>query len=178
MTKLVFNSWTLVAALQSVLWFFGLPILLRPFWSSFWNNFTPFQAELLLNLSGFPIFTLYTLAMLPVYFGSYSFFEQYKISDKPWPWFSKNPEERNAFYELSRKSLGLFLFNYFILVPILTIVKITLMKAANVYSQISFADSEWPSYPTMLVQIVALTFIHEFGFYCTHRMMHHPSVYR
>ena len=119
------------------------------------------------------IFVVYGLVMWPVYRGGYPFFEQYKISDKPWAWQSPEREVREAFWALSRRSAKLCSFNLLVLVPILSTAKFLVMG-----DNMSFSDSDWPSHGTLLRDNVAMSLIHEFGFYWCHRLAHHPKLYK
>mmetsp|Transcript_9397 Transcript_9397/g.12327 ORF Transcript_9397/g.12327 Transcript_9397/m.12327 type:complete len:297 (-) Transcript_9397:213-1103(-) len=165
--------WGLVGAAQTCFWLFVLPEMLKPHWEQIWSNFSPFSAQLILNQMNIFYFTTYTLVMIPIYAGNYQFFEQYKISDKPWAWRSEKKEVRDAFWALSRKSLKLIAFNAGILIPSLTAVKYFLLGDV-----MSFSTSDWPSYQTMFYHNILLCLIHEFGFYWTHRIAHFPSIYK
>mmetsp|Transcript_31398 Transcript_31398/g.61191 ORF Transcript_31398/g.61191 Transcript_31398/m.61191 type:complete len:290 (+) Transcript_31398:53-922(+) len=166
------DFWFALCAAQAAAWFWGVPHLAKPYWETFWSKFPPVQAELALNVTGFFLFLAYSVVMLPIYTAKWPFFEQFKISDKPWPWHDPNPTVREAFWSQSRKSVGLFLFNFFILVPLLTYGKCQLFDPLN------FSTADWPSRSTAMWQLVAMTFLHELGFYLTHRFMHWPVVYR
>ena len=153
--------WKCVAALQSAFWFFLLPALCRPYWAHAWALAPgPFASQVMLNLMSQSLYVIYGLVMWPIYRGSYPFFEQYKISDKPWAWQSKEREVRDAFWALSRRSAKLCSFNLLVLVPMLLAVKFFVLG-----DNVSFGDSDWPSYGTLLRDNVAMTLVHEFGFY-------------
>lgn len=113
------------------------------------------------------------LIMLPIYRGNYPFFEQYKISSKPWAWRSPKAEERDAFWVLSKRSVKLFALNFGLLVPVLTAGKFFLLG-----DNMSFSTADWPSYEVLLRDNLALTLVHEFGFYWCHRLAHHPRLYK
>jgi sterol desaturase/sphingolipid hydroxylase (fatty acid hydroxylase superfamily) len=170
-----FTVWTLVAVAQDLFWFFGLPYLCRPWWEAFWTSLSPLTAEVLLNMLTIPLFLLYATAMLPVYYLEHPFFERFKISDKPWPWSTGQPQHvRDAFRAQTFRSVYLFAFNFCFLLPALSVV-----KALVVPGMVSFADADWPSYATMLNHNFMLTVIHELGFYLSHRAMHStPGLYR
>ena len=101
------NGWTLVAALQSAFWFFALPPLMKPYWEDNWSGMSPLAAQLILNQLNVVYFVAFCLIMFPIYRGNYPFFEQYKISDKPWAWRSEKQQERDAFWALSARSARL-----------------------------------------------------------------------
>lgn len=168
--------WQCVAAAQAALWFIALPALCRPRWENLWAlSPGPLASQLVLNqLAGGAYFLIYGLVMLPIYRGNYPFFEQYKLSDKPWAWRSAKQEERDAFWALSWRSIKLFSFNFGCLVPLLTTLKYFVLG-----DNMSFAEADWPSYSVLLRDNLAMTLVHEFGFYWTHRLAHaHPRLYR
>ena len=81
--------WKTAAALQSLFWFFAVPPLLKPHWEGFWSEYSPLQAQVLLNEMGLAYFAIAALLMVPIYSGNYAFFERYKISDQEWHWRSE-----------------------------------------------------------------------------------------
>ena len=165
--------WSLVAAAQAAVWFFALPPLCKPHWERVWAlSPGPLASQVALNQLALIYFISYTLVMIPIYRGNYAFFEQYKISDKPWAWRSEKQWERDAFWALSFKSVKLFCFNFGVLVPLLTAGKYLLLG-----DNMSFKVDKWPSYGTLLHDNIALTLVHEFGFYWCHRLAHHPKLY-
>ena len=110
---------------------------------------------------------------VPIYYGNFAFFEQYKISDKPWAWRSEKRQDRDQFWALAKKSLKLFFFNYCILVPILTAGKYFLFN-----TPMSFSTDDWPSYAASARGNILLTLVHEFFFYVAHRISHLPQFYK
>ena len=174
MARTTHAAWTALAAAQSALWFFALPPLCKPHWEQMWAlSPGPLHSQIILNLFGVIYLFAYSLVMLPIYWGNYPLFEQYKISDKPWAWRSEKQQERDAFWRLSRRSLVLVSFNACGLVPLLTAGKYFLLG-----DNMSFREADWPSYRTLFRDNVALTLAHEFGFYWCHRLAHHPRLYR
>lgn len=165
-----------VAVSLSLLWFFALPALCKPHWEGFWNLpylQHPLAKQILLNEMGFVFFGIAAIIMIPIYRGNYPFFEQYRICERDWDWRSEKQEVRDAFWALTRKSLKLFLFNYGILVPILTVGKYLVLG-----DNVSFSVKDWPDYQTLFIQNVTMSLIHEFGFYWSHRLAHIPSLYK
>lgn len=166
--------WNVVASAQALAWFLALPPLLKPYWENVWSQFSPLAAQVIMNETGLVYFLTYALVMLPIYSGNYSFFEQYKISEKPWAWRSEKKEVRDEFWRLTRRSLILFLTNYCVLVPILSTAKYFLLD-----HDISFSTGvDWPQYSEILRDNALMTLIHEFVFYWSHRLAHHPRLYR
>jgi methylsterol monooxygenase len=134
---------------------------------------SPLGSQVLINELGLFYFVGYALVMLPIYYGNFPVFEKYKISDKPWAWRSEKKEVRDAFWALAFRSVYLFVFNYCVLVPVLTVGKFYLQGDV-----MSFSTSDWPTLPALLRDNVILTLVHEFGFYWSHRLAHHPKLYK
>ena len=165
--------WKAAAVAQSLAWFFLLPPLVKPYWEAAWAPLSPLAAQVVLNQLGLFYFATYSLVMLPIYAGGYPFFEQFKISEKPWAWKSESPQVREEFWALSSRSVKYFFFNYCALVPVLTAGKYLMLG-----DSMSFSTTDWPSYGELLRDNVLLTLVHEFGFYWCHRLAHHPRLYR
>ena len=159
--------------LQALCWFFLLPAALKPVWEGFWSGLSPLYAQLLLNVTGFFYFFAYAVVMLPIYYAEIPFFEQFKISDQPWAWRSPKEEVRRKFWALSGRSVRYFFVNYGFLVPVLTAGKYFVLG-----DNMSFSTRDWPSYQTLFLHNMALTLVHEFAFYWSHRIAHIPSLYK
>ncbi len=118
---------TLVGALQSAVWFFVLPLLVKPYWARIFGNFTNPQAEVLLWAIGAPYMLLYIIvAAIPSYFIDVKFIQQYKISKDPWPWRSTH---RQQFWNKTYKSIMLDFFNFVIFIPTLIHIKTVLFSS-------------------------------------------------
>jgi sterol desaturase/sphingolipid hydroxylase (fatty acid hydroxylase superfamily) len=166
--------WKCVAAAQTAFWFFALPPLCKPYWARVWAlSPWPLASQIFLNQIALVYLVFYALVMLPIYRGNYTFFEQYKISNQPWAWRSEKQEDRDAFLALSLRSVKLICFNFGVLLPILTVGKFFVLGDST-----SFEDADWPSYGTLFRDNVAMTLVHEFGFYWSHRLAHHPTLYK
>lgn len=168
------SIWMAVAIIQTLIWFYLLPELMKPLWKTFEGK-SPLESELLLMISTVPTsFILYTLCMLPIYYLNLPFFEQYKISNRTWPWRSDDPNVRNEFWRLTIRSIKLNGFNMLLLLPCLVY-----LKHLHPYSLSSFDVEDWPTYTVMARDIAKLTLLHEFSFYATHRAMHaYPFLYK
>ena len=121
--------------------------------------------------------------MIPIYAGRYPFFEQYKIQKHVcWPWFDPRPKVRADFWKLSLRSLKLSGFNLLVLVPILLTAKIYVQKEILHTDKSYFFstdDAHWPSTGKNIQDVFSMVFIHEFGFYATHKVMHtYPFLYK
>ena len=98
---------TAVAVIQALLWFFALPALMKPFWTQFWSGLSPLAGQVLMNSMGLLYFISYAIVITPIYYGNYPFFEQYKISDKPWAWRSEKKADRDRFWARRRSTQAL-----------------------------------------------------------------------
>jgi len=188
------SIYTLIGALQSILWFFYLPTISKTYWSQLFGSYTNQQAEIILWAIGFPFFLLYILvAALPSYFlfCDWEFIQQYKISKDPWPWEkivannnigrsirSKNSDNDKQQQFLSRtyKSILSDFAGLLVFIPSLVYIKTILLP----HLEMSFSTSDFPT-PSIesATTLLAMGIIHEFGFYWTHRLMHtYPSLYQ
>jgi len=188
------SIYTLLGVIQSVLWFFALPHLVKPYWTKIFDNFTNQQAEVLLWAIGGPYMLLYILvAAVPSYvtFRNVEFIQQYKISKEPWPWLSSGKQlnrddkikdesssekQRQLFWKRTYKSIIFDFFNLFLFIPALVHIK-TIFVSSHVMS-FSIEDFPAPSLQSAAT-LLSMGIIHEFGFYWTHRLMHmYPSLYK
>mmetsp|Transcript_7702 Transcript_7702/g.19183 ORF Transcript_7702/g.19183 Transcript_7702/m.19183 type:complete len:330 (-) Transcript_7702:600-1589(-) len=193
------SRWMLVAILQSLAWFFGIPILCRKYvWDNIFGNIIESHPEYGVEISkglisctvGPSIFACYTLVMIPVYAGGYPFFERYKIHAPTrtgrktcWPWFDPRPDVRQKFWNLSYRSLYLIAFNYFVLLPSMGALQLyitrNMLGRKSHPNLFSTDDEHWPSVGENARDILLMTVIHEFGFYFTHKWMHeYPFLYK
>jgi len=81
---------------------------------------------------------------------------------------------------LTIRSFKLAGFNLFLIAPFLSLLKIWTLSFLG-FEGPSFAtdDNSWPSYGKSFHDVVALSVIHELGFYVSHRMMHsYPFLYK
>ncbi len=173
------SIYILVAIVQSYLWLFVVPEIVRPQWSKIFDGIPYFMKEVILNQTSTIIFVVYGVFILPVYYLQLPFFEQFKINKKEkWPWLDDNEEKRNKFWKLTKKSAMLSFFNLVILVTVATIGLRYIMNIFGI-SGPSFDFEDWPTTMELIRDNFLITIIHEFGFYSTHRLMHtYPSLYK
>ena len=166
----------IVAAIQSALWFFALPPLLKPYWSSLFVGLSSSTAESTLFLLIIPFYLLYILIVaLPPYLLQWPCFEQYKIAKNAWPWLDDRPSIRDAFWQLTYKTIRLEMVLLLIMFPAMLYAKAFVMPRAAV----SFSDDDWPDHTKSFADLVTLALVHEFFFYWTHRLMHmYPRLYK
>jgi len=170
------SLWMLVGALQSALWLFALPPLLKPYWSSCFADFSLSTAEMILFLLLIPFYCFYVITVaLPPYLLQWDFFEQYKISKDPWPWLDYRESVRTKFWSLTYKTIAVDSCGLLIVFPIMLYAKARIIPHAG----LSFSDDEWPSYTKTFSDLASLALLHEFAFYWTHRILHiFPRLYK
>lgn len=126
-----------------------------------------FLGPLTLNLSMFIVSNcLYGL----VYRAGHPFFERFKDNDNQWPWIA-NPEEWRV---KLRRSLLLTANNGFILTPI--VLYLTIFASDSLEAKVE--ASELPSFLSYFCQIFFMALAEDFSFYWSHRLLHHPLIYR
>lgn len=177
------SKYMVLATAQTILWLFGLPVVCRKYWYYIFGSLTPEVAEFALAVTVPTIFYLvYNILVLPVYYVQHPFFEQFKIqSDRPWPWRDHREAVRNDFWNLSKRSIKLTLFNVCFLLPVLSIAKILAFRMLNLTntSAYSIDDKHWPRSSKNCHDILLMAILHEFGFYTIHRIMHsYPFLYK
>ena len=107
------------------------------------------------------VFGLANLVMLAIYAAGHPFFEQFRIQrDRPWPW-QRGPQERAAYFALIRKSIGLLLFNQYLLSPVMMWLGYEGQKQAGMHSDLA----SLPHWYTSLYQIAAFMVIEDTMFY-------------
>lgn len=170
------SIWMLLAALQSALWFFAIPSLLKPHWGSIFGGLSSAAAGATLLLLVVPCYLVYILIVaLPPYLLQWEFFEQYKISRNAWPWLDDRASTRDAFWKLTYKSIRVEMGVHLILFPAMVYAKTIIFP----FSVMSFSTEDWPIYTKSCVDLVKLALVHEFLFYWSHRIMHmYPQLYK
>ena len=119
-----------LGAIQSALWFFALPPLLKPLWPLIFERHSPQISEVMLWTVIIQYVILYTLVVaLPPYLLEWNFFEQFKISKDLWPWKDKQEGVQEEFWKLTRRLLLIDLVNLLVFVPFYVSVKIVLFPS-------------------------------------------------
>ena len=172
------SIYTLLGALQSALWFFALPPLCKPLWPIVFGNFSSSAQtdEVILWAIVFPYFLAYALLIaLPPYLLQWEFFEQFKISTDPWPWQDTRQTVKSDYWKLMKRSMFIDAMNLVIGVPLVVYTKTILFPDRA----LSFSMDDWPNQYELSRDILLSVVLHEFGFYCTHRLFHAiPSLYK
>ncbi|VDL79042.1 unnamed protein product [Nippostrongylus brasiliensis] len=123
--------------------------------------------ELLINaVAGVTILNVcfYLINSIFIFFDAFDFqwARKYKIQEEKKTSFSKYVE-----------SLKLILFNQFVTAPITC----ALLHYPGTLTGVSYGKT-LPGWPTVLVQIVWCILVEEVGFYYSHRLFHHPKLYK
>eukprot|EP01016_Furgasonia_blochmanni_P011991 TRINITY_DN1564_c0_g4_i4.p1 TRINITY_DN1564_c0_g4~~TRINITY_DN1564_c0_g4_i4.p1 ORF type:complete len:420 (-),score=102.95 TRINITY_DN1564_c0_g4_i4:330-1520(-) len=116
------------------------------------------------------LFTIANIGMLVIYKlkGRTSFFERYKISDKPWPW-EKDPQK---WKETIQKTLKSLYVAHFVIAPFMLVIH-------TILSPLPRMDLE--SFPTtgeIIKQVVFCMLVEDFLFYWLHRFLHWRKIYQ
>nr|CDJ84994.1 Fatty acid hydroxylase domain containing protein [Haemonchus contortus] len=93
--------------------------------------------------------------------------------DSPWSRRFKIQQDKTPSFSKYVEAVRLVLFNQIVTGTIVTSIFHHPMKLAGV----SF-DKKLPDTTTVLAQLVFCTFIEEIGFYYSHRLFHHPKIYK
>lgn len=201
------SIYTFLGALQSAFWFFALPSLCKPLWPIFFGRLSPKVAEIILFTIPGPYFLIYAMFVaLPPYFLDWEFFEQYKISNDPWPWRankfdndgdgngnSDHGRNNKSFHFVSKQQRQqqqqrlLKFRSQFLKSLYIDIASVFLYFPTCIYIKtilfprkfLSFSLDDWPTIYQSAVIVPAMAIFHELLFYASHRLMHsHPSLYK
>jgi len=115
-------------------------------------------------------FTLGNSIFIVIYYLEIPFFEQYKISNKPWPWKTSS---RKAFFEKINLSAKILAFNNFVVGPISVTLAVKLYKY-----ELGTTIEEMPSFLGHILQIMFMILCEDFMSYWSHRIIHHPYLYK
>lgn len=161
-------SWALAAAF---VW--GLPALARAYWDDL--RAAVGDDDRLTHLGTWATNVLLTLVanvgLAVVYAGRFPFFERWRISDKPWPWFSPDPAVRADFWAFLPRCVGLVLFNNFcVALPLALLVRDKLPHPP-------VTAAELPGTGKLLAQIAFCMAVEDAVFYWSHRLLHVRAFY-
>ena len=159
----VFGVATLIA-------FFTVPYILAVnYWDRFEGLF-PSQYWFLSITSvglGFIVHVGTLIIYLIIYKMNHPFLEQFKDTDRPWPW-NYDPEFRSKII----KAIKLVSLNNFVCAPMFVLINCStgMLRGRTKMEEI-------PSFPVYMSQIVFMMFCEDFAFYHGHRLLHHPKLY-
>ncbi|OMJ82859.1 hypothetical protein SteCoe_16327 [Stentor coeruleus] len=103
-----------------------------------------------------------------LYIGKYKYFEQYRVSQTPWPWET----DKKSFTENLKKTFLIVSFNQLIISPL--IAYLSLLSGVNI--KLSYED--FPSSCVIFAHIVFFIIIEDFVNYWSHRFLHSPFMYK
>jgi sterol desaturase/sphingolipid hydroxylase (fatty acid hydroxylase superfamily) len=155
------------AILFTLSWFFGVPQIAKFIWPTKIENegsFVFFSSYILHEF----VFILNNFVMWAIYKLEWSFFERYKIHDKPWPW-KEDPEKWN---KLILETITLLFVNQVIILPLLLIPH----YITNQSPYRCDLDS-LPSVFEVIWQTVFFMLVDDFSFYWSHRFLHWDKIY-
>ncbi len=105
--------------------------------------------------------------MMLIYKLKHPFFEQYRVSNKPWPWES----QPKLWDKVLKKTLKVLAIDHFAIVPAVLIVQS--LQGPKMKTDLQ----SFPELPTIIFQIIFFALVEDFFFYWTHRLLHHPRLY-
>lgn len=150
------------------------PEWLRPHWEAIMAFFgSPMMANvagiLLLHVS---MLLACNLFFLVLYRTEMPFFEQYKISQAPWPW-KAGGQKAATFWELARQSVPVTAVNLALTVP---------LALANYGTAVRLGFSadakDYPGVPRVAAHLLVFMLVEDVMFYWGHRTLHHPALYK
>jgi sterol desaturase/sphingolipid hydroxylase (fatty acid hydroxylase superfamily) len=168
------KGYGLVTAVSLALFYlFAFPKLLKPLWA--WlleaNPDLGMKFIFFTNLFGHTLLgAIANITFMCIYKLRLPFFERYKVTEKPWPW-DADPVRWKKMLKLTFKSLFVF---HFITFPIFLYVDIYVLKTVDLRLDVeSFPESK-----EIISQIIFFMIMEDVLFYWSHRMLHHPKIYR
>lgn len=157
----------IVAIWLTFAWFMVVPKIVHYFWPLKIHNegiFFFFAA----NITHETIFIFANFVMWIIYSLEWSFFERYKVLDRPWPW-KEDPEK---WRKLLTKTIGLLFINHVIIVP--------LSLLSHYLTNKSPYRCDFESFPSSFEIIWQTTFfmiVEDMAFYFSHRFLHWDKIY-
>jgi hypothetical protein len=103
-----------------------------------------------LTVTNFAMWIIYTLEL--------PFFERYKVSSEPWPWYEDNAEWRI----LVKKSLLLVTFNNLVTLPCALLFNVAISGWSI---DMSFETEDLPDTPTLMMSIAFFMICEDFAFH-------------
>lgn len=157
----------IMANIITVAWFLILPKMINIIWPYriqdegvflFFSSYITHEAT----------FILVNFIMWIIYNLEWSFFERYKVLDRPWPW-KENPEK---WRKMIKKTILVLFVNQVLIVPVLGI---------NYYlKNVSPYRTDYESFPSsfeIIWQTVIFMLVEDFFFYWSHRFLHWDKIY-
>eukprot|EP00112_Aurelia_sp_Birch-Aquarium-sp1_P004462 Seg1507.11 transcript_id=Seg1507.11/GoldUCD/mRNA.D3Y31 product="Fatty acid hydroxylase domain-containing protein 2" protein_id=Seg1507.11/GoldUCD/D3Y31 len=145
----------------------------KSFWEDRWNDvYLAFGKDrFLMGMFGgtvFPALVFWLFGGLFIFVdvtGRPAFLLKYKIQDD-----KNTPVE----WEKLKKAIKVCLFNQFVVGSFFTVICYPLFK----WRGVGVTPEELPTFQWVLLEIAVFTLVEEFGFYYSHRLAHHPRLYK
>ena len=148
--------------------------LVPPFVETHWEQFLALaeirNLVLIVNfiLSFFGFFSV-NLVMMGIYKAKHPFFEQYRVTNKPWPW-EENPL---AWNKLLKRTLVTVAINTGVITPIISLIDYFSPKLLLLYDVGSF-----PSRSQIAIQLLVCMILDDLTFFWSHRTLHTRWLYK
>ncbi len=113
-------------------------------------------------------FILINSCMFIIYKLKSPFFERYKTTLNKWPW----EEDYSQWEALLKKTLKLLIFNHFLILPM-----VLLMFYIKDVCPMRTDYESLPDYIEVTLHILFFILCEDFGFYFSHRLLHHKYLY-
>jgi len=107
------------------------------------------------------------LIYFALYYFNFSWLEQYRLNDMPWPWESDPVEWRRSIWKVIR----VYVVNQILIFP-------ACFYLLTLFVQPNRSLETIPGFSTVIWQLVLSIFMEDFFFYWSHRLMHLPFLYK
>ena len=160
-------SLLLLIGLVTVPFYYSSHII--PMWMQF------FSSKIVASSLTFPVSAGVTYIIgnsiyVAIYYLEIPFFEQYKVTKKPWPW---RTSARAEFFDKLKFTLPMLAFNNYVVVPCVTLIVVYVYRY-----EAKTTIEEMPSFLVHLLQICFMVLCEDFMSYWGHRSIHHPYLYK
>lgn len=114
------------------------------------------------------------LIMQAIYSAEHPFFERYKIQPGAWPW-NGTAKQRADWSALMGRVVRTLLLNMFVLQPITIVLNYRTLAR---FDWLPYDSESVPEWTTVAWHIAVFMVIEDTLFYWSHRMLHHPAIYK
>ena len=141
-----------------------IPIWMQFFTCPKWASITP------ILFLAYLIFAVGNTVFVAIYYLEIPFFEQYKVTNQPWPWKTRS---RKAFFRKVGMTLKMLAFNNFVVAPTAVALGVLFYNY-----ELGTTLEDLPSFPMHVLQIGFMMVCEDFMFYWSHRLLHQPYFYK
>ena len=139
-------------------------------WEAFVGLLEIRKLVLVVNFAiGFGGFFALNFAMMLIYKAKLPFFEQYRVSEQPWPWEADPARWR----QLLRRTLVTVTLNTGVISPVISLIDYFSPTMLMLYRAEHF-----PSRGELVVQLLVCMVLDDLTFYWSHRLLHRPWFYK